>query len=199
MDSEGSVTTWIGMLEIGDSAAAQALWDRYFPRLIELARAKLRGAPLRAADEEDVALSAMHTFFTAATRGKIPQLENRDDLWRTLVLITAGKAVDQRRRDQALKRGAARRDVGPPAGPTDWLALEEVVGAEPDPAFAAQLADEFQTLMARLWDDRLRAIALLKLEGHTNEEIASRLACSLRSVNRRLTVIRRTWEAAVEA
>jgi RNA polymerase sigma factor (sigma-70 family) len=198
MDSSGSVTTWIGMLELGDREAAQALWERYFPRLIELARAKLRGAPLRAADEEDVALSALHTFFAAATRGQIPQLENRDDLWRTLVLITAGKAIDQRRRDQALKRGG-HREERPPAGSADMLALEDVVGAEPDPAFAAQLADEFQTLLGRLWDDRLREIALLKLEGHTNEEIASRLACSLRSVSRRLTLIRRTWETAVEA
>jgi len=75
-------------------------------------------------------------------------------------------------------------------------ALEEVAGTEPDPAFAAQLADEFQILMARLEDDRLREIALLKLEGHTHEEIAARLTCGLRSVSRRLTLIRRTWEAA---
>jgi RNA polymerase sigma factor (sigma-70 family) len=198
MDSGGSVTTWIGLLELGDRAAAQALWERYFPRLIDLARAKLRGTPLGAADEEDVALSAMHTFFQAASRGRIPQLENRDDLWRTLVLITAGKAIDQRRRAQSLKRGGARRGEERPAGTADFQALEEVIGTEPDPAFAAQLADEFQRLLARLSDDRLREIALLKLEGHTHEEIADRLACSLRSVNRRLTLIRRTWESTAE-
>jgi DNA-directed RNA polymerase specialized sigma24 family protein len=198
MDSGGSVTTWIGMLELGDRAAAQALWERYFPRLIQLARAKLRGTPRRAADEEDVALSAMHTFFLAVSQGRVPQLDSRDDLWRTLVLITAGKAIDQRRRDQSLKRGGGRREDQPSSPSDDFLALEEIVGTEPDPAFAAQLADEFQILLGRLADDRLREIALLKLEGHTHEEISSRLACSVRSVNRRLTLIRRTWETSVE-
>ena len=198
MDSGGSVTTWIGMLELGDRVAAQALWERYFPRLIELARAKPRGTPRQAADEEDVALSAMHTFFRAVSQGRVPQLDNRDDLWRTLVLITAGKAIDQRRREQSLKRGGGRREDQSLSPGDDFLALEEVVGTEPDPAFAAQLADEFQLLLARLSDDRLREIALLKLEGHTHEEISSRLACSVRSVNRRLTLIRRTWEASVE-
>ncbi len=72
------------------------------------------------------------------------------------------------------------------------------MGTEPDPAFAAQLADEFQILLGRLSDDRLREIALLKLEGHTHEEISARLACSIRSVNRRLTLIRRTWEAVAQ-
>jgi DNA-directed RNA polymerase specialized sigma24 family protein len=199
MSSGGSVTTWIGMLELGDRAAAQALWERYFPRLIALARAKLRGTPRRAADEEDVALSAMHTFFQAAAQGRIPQLQDRDDLWRTLVLITAGKAIDQRRRDHSKKRGGSGSADSPSAPDTEFFALEEVVGTEPDPAFAALLADEFQVLLARLADDRLREIALLKLEGHTHEEIGSRLACSVRSVNRRLTLIRRTWEAATLA
>jgi DNA-directed RNA polymerase specialized sigma24 family protein len=197
MESEGSVTTWIGMLEVGDRVAAQALWERYFPQLIELARAKLRGSPRRAADEEDVALSAMHAFFQAVSRGRIPQLDNRDDLWRTLVLITAGKAIDQRRQADSLKRGGAGGQAKRPAAPGDLLALEEVIGTEPDPAFAALLADEFHSLLARLTDDRLREIALLKLEGHTHEEISARLACSLRTVDRRLLLIRRTWESAV--
>lgn len=72
------------------------------------------------------------------------------------------------------------------------------MGTEPDPAFAVQLAEEFQLLLGRLADDRLREIALLKLEGHTHEEISARLECSVRSVNRRLTLIRRTWEATAQ-
>jgi DNA-directed RNA polymerase specialized sigma24 family protein len=82
---------------------------------------------------------------------------------------------------------------GQPAGQPPWQAREEVIGTEPDPAFAVQIADEFQVLLARLTDDRLREIALLKLDGYTNEEIAERLHCSPRSVTRRLTVIRRVW------
>ena len=198
MDAGGSVTTWISLLRAGEAVAAQRLWERYFPRLITLARARLEGVPRQVADEEDVALSAFHTFFRAVADKQIPQLNNRDDLWRTLVLITAGKAVDERRRRQSQKRGGIPGPGDNMQAKANWQLLEEVVGSEPDPAFAAQLADEFQMLLARLGDDRLREIALLKLEGFTNEEIAERLNSSPRSVSRRLTVIRRTWEAVAE-
>ena len=48
---EGSVTCWLQQLQAGDQTAAQELWNRYFARLVGLARSKLRGAPRRAADE----------------------------------------------------------------------------------------------------------------------------------------------------
>ena len=58
MACEGSITRCISLLKRGDRTAAQPLGDRYFQRLVELARARLRVAPRRLADEEDVALSA---------------------------------------------------------------------------------------------------------------------------------------------
>jgi RNA polymerase sigma factor (sigma-70 family) len=192
MNPDNTVTTWIHLLQAGETQAAQRLWERYFPRLLEVARAKLYGTAKQVADEEDVALSAFHNFVQAVAQKQIPQLGSRDDLWRALVLITAGKAVDQRRRQQSRKRGGGR----PPDRLSDWQEVDQVVGVEPDPAFAAQIAEEFQALLGRLADDRLREIALLKLEGYTNEEIAERLNCSPRSVTRRLTVIRRIWEEA---
>ena len=63
---EGSVTQWIHQLQAGDRAAAQELWNRYFQRLVGLARCKLQGAQRRAADEEDVVLSAFESFFRGA-------------------------------------------------------------------------------------------------------------------------------------
>jgi DNA-directed RNA polymerase specialized sigma24 family protein len=189
MDPSSSVTTWVGLLAQGDQQAAQRLWERYFARLVELARGQLVGARKQVADEEDVALSAFHTFCQAVNRERIPQLGSRDDLWRTLVLITAGKAVDQRRRQLAKKRGADKDQQ-------DDALLEEVIGSEPNPAFAAQVADDFQRLLALLPDEGLRTLALAKLEGHSNEEIAEQMECSLRTVTRRLLVIRRTWEDA---
>jgi DNA-directed RNA polymerase specialized sigma24 family protein len=187
---EGTVTTWIHLLQCGQDQAAQRLWERYFPRLLEVARAKLYGTRKQVSDEEDVALSAFHSFVRAVADHKIPQLASRDDVWRTLVLITAGKAVEQRRRQHALKRGGGRMPDSPP----DWRELDQVIGSDADPAFAAQMAEEFEVLLARLGDDSLREMALLKLEGYTNEEIAARLKCSPRSVTRRLTVIRCVWE-----
>ena len=66
MSSRGSVTHWINLLKAGEHAAAQPLWERYFPRLVMLARRKLQDGPRRAADEEDVALSAFNSFCAAA-------------------------------------------------------------------------------------------------------------------------------------
>ena len=41
---------------------------------------------------------------------------------------------------------------------------------------------------------QLRTIALLKLEGHTNDEIAARIGRSVPTVERRLRLIRQTWK-----
>jgi hypothetical protein len=41
MSSAGSVTVWISELKAGNHDAAQALWDRYFRRLVGLERTKL--------------------------------------------------------------------------------------------------------------------------------------------------------------
>lgn len=62
MSSEGSVSAWLGLLQAGDHQGAARLWERYFQSLVQLARAKLKDAPRRAADEEDVALSAFASF-----------------------------------------------------------------------------------------------------------------------------------------
>src|SRR5262249_10982176 len=101
--NDPSLTTLIRLLPPGDAAAAQPLWERYFERLVAFARGKLHGVSRRAADEEDVALSAFHSFCRAAQR--FPRLNDRDDLWQVLVMLTARKAFQERRGQQALKRG----------------------------------------------------------------------------------------------
>jgi hypothetical protein len=75
---EGSVICWISQLKAGERQAAQALWERYFRQLVVRARQKLRGLPRRAADEEDVALSAFDKFCRAAEQGRFPDLADRE-------------------------------------------------------------------------------------------------------------------------
>ena len=152
--ADGSVTRWLVQLRAGDAAAAGPLWECYFQRLVGLARTVLRGARGGAGDEEDAALSAFDTFCRGAAAGRFPQLHDRDNLWRLLVVITARKAYRLLRKD--------RRATTP--GESD---LEQIIGREPTPAFAAQVAEECRHLLDRLPDDRLRAIALGKMEGYT--------------------------------
>src|SRR5215471_3593733 len=106
--ASGSVTHWIGRLRAGDQAAAQPLWERYFSQLVGLARKRLQGTPRRAADEEDAALSAFDSVCRGIERLRFPQLVDRDDLWRLLVVITARKALAQAQREGRKKRGGGR-------------------------------------------------------------------------------------------
>ena len=64
---------------------------------------------------------------------------------------------------------------------------------EPTPEFAAEVADTCDALLAAFPDDQCRQIALLKLENYTADEIAAKLGCARRTVQRRLLLIRRTW------
>src|SRR5262249_12447635 len=66
MAEPGSVSRWLGDLQEGEHEAAARLWERYAHRLVALARARLSDLPRRAADEEDVALSAFASFCRAA-------------------------------------------------------------------------------------------------------------------------------------
>jgi DNA-directed RNA polymerase specialized sigma24 family protein len=196
MASGGSVTHWIGLLKAGDHAAAQPLWEAYCRRLVGLARQKLGAVPRQAADEEDVALSAFASLCRGAEQGRFPQLHDRNDLWHLLVVITARKALQLARKECREKRGGGKilleGDLVA-AGDLGGEGLAQVVGREPTPEFAAQVAEQFRVLMDRLGDPDLRAIALWKMDGHTNDEIAALLGCVSRTVERRLRVIRTLW------
>jgi DNA-directed RNA polymerase specialized sigma24 family protein len=193
--SSGSVTHWLERLKVGDPVAAQKLWESYFRRLVGLARKKLRGIPRRAADEEDVALSAFDSFCRAVAQGRYPQLADRDDLWQQLVLITARKAIDLVHHERRQKRGggAVRGDSALLRLDGDSSAdagLQQVVGREPTPAFAMQVAEACQRLLNQLEDEDLRLVAQWKMEGYTNSEIAAKLGCVPRTVERKLWRIR---------
>jgi hypothetical protein len=190
MSSEGSVTRMIAPLQAGDPAAVQQLWQRYFHRLVGLARARLAGAPRCVADEEDVALSAFDSFCRNAERGRFPELTDRDGLWRLLVILTARKAGHLRRDLTRLKRGGVAQIVG---GADDRDLLQEVLSREPDPAFAALAADQHSHLMSLLKDD-LREVAQLRMQGESIEEIATRRGIVGRSIKRKLELIRELWD-----
>jgi DNA-directed RNA polymerase specialized sigma24 family protein len=191
-----SITPWLSLLRAGHPEAAQRIWDRYFRRLVGLARKKMQGRRLGVADEEDVAISALDSFYRNAREGRFPQLADSDGLWRLLVVITARKASHLLRDQGRQKRSGGR---GAWTGPLDSggkePAIEQLIGNEPSPEFAAQVAEEYERLLGLLDDDQ-RTIAIAKLEGLTNEQIAARLNRALRTVERKLKLIRTIWEQA---
>lgn len=189
MDAEGSVTRWIAQLKAGDRDAARPLCEAYFHRLVALARARLRNIPRQAADEEDVALAAFDSFYRRAEAGRFPTLEDRGDLWKLLFVLTVRKAIDLARRESRQPKVAWGRSLWEQAE----LNLDLVLCTEPSPEFAAQVADECRRLLEVLGDETLRSLAVWKMEGQTNAEIAARLGCDASTVERKLGRVRKLW------
>lgn len=189
MSSERSVSHWIEGARGGDEAATQKLWERYYRKLVRLARKRLqlKNYRFRIAGEEDVALSAFKSFWKGLDRGRFPNLDDRDGLWRLLVVITARKASDYAVYENRQKRKVLG-ESSIPKGADGGIA--EIVGNEPTPAFALQVAEEYEKLVTALGDETLRKIAVWKLEGYTNDEIAQALDVARRTVARKLALIR---------
>ena len=69
-----------------------------------------------------------------------------------------------------------------------------MIGNAPTPEFAAIAAEECRRLLDHLGDAELQALAVAKMEGYSNNEIAAQQNCSVRTIERRLFLVRRKWE-----
>lgn len=198
MVEEESVTTWLNRLKSGRSEAGQQIWQRYVEDLVRLARRKLGRAPRRAADEEDVVLSAFDGFLKGVADRRFGKLDDREDLWQILIMLTERRAIALKRREKALKRGG-----GEVRGESVFQAhgsngshkrgLDQAPGREATPAFAAEMTGQLRHLLDQLSDDVQRQIAQGKLQGKTNQELTDELGISLRAVERKLAMIRDKW------
>ncbi len=199
-EDSGSISDWLAHLRAGDEHALQPLWDRYFSRLVERARAKLCAlhSPLAVNDGEDIALSAFHALYQGITQGRFPRLDDRDDLWRVLVHLAAGKARDRHRDECRQKRGGGKviREVDLLNGfdQDQGKSLDQIIDREPSPELAAIVAEEYRGWLEALDDPSVRLIAERKLACFTNAEIARELGVSLRTVTLKLELIRKTWK-----
>lgn len=189
---DDAVTIWLNQLQAGNAAAARPLWGKYFHRLVGLARTRLRSCPRRAVDEEDLALSAFESFCRNAEAGRFPDLTDRDSLWRLLATFTLRKVAHHVRDLGRLKRNGEMIQAASIAP------LEGIMGREPDPALVAEVTEECERLLSALGDPILRRVAILRVEGHTVEEIATAIGCASRSVKRKLQLVRSIWEREAE-
>jgi len=177
-----SVTRLIRNLERGRDSAAGPLFELYFDRLVQLARKRLMSLPGMASYEEDVALRSFDSLCRRLRDPARPlHLAGRDDLWRLLATRTVSRAIDLIRRHKP-QEVPGERDV------------TALLARGPTPEEAAALADECRRLLDLLDEPELRQIALWKVEGWTNEEIAAKLDCVPRTVERKLGRIRMLWK-----
>jgi RNA polymerase sigma factor (sigma-70 family) len=177
-----SVTRLIRAAQQDRASAVGPLLAVYFDRLVQLARRRLQNLPGMTSYDEDLALRSFYSVYRRVRDPERPlQLTGRDDLWRLLAARTISRAIDLIRRHR------------PGEVPGDYD-LEHFLTREPTPEEAAATAEECRRLLDLLQEPELRQIALWKVEGYTNEEIAARLDCVPRTVERKVQRIRLLWK-----
>ena len=178
-----------------DESAVEKIWHRYYGQLITYARKKLRNVPLRDFDEEDIVTDALETFFKDVRRDRFPHLADRNDLWRILLVLTLRKVLQNIRSNRAAKRGG-----GQVRGDSVFISGSKAAGFDKLPSsnmsFAEELSMEMQEQLDSLGEDSLKTIAIMKLQGFTNQEVAEATRVSERTVERKLERIRRHWKGS---
>lgn len=187
MANDGEIVRWLSDIADGDPAAAEKVWDRYSQRLISLARKKLAAMPSEIADEEGAVISALRSFFSGIQGNQFPRIEDPNDLWKVLALLTARKAIAQLRHHWK-KSGEADHIQRH----NDSL---EFLNQEPGPEQIVMFVDACDRLLEGLENDKMRRIALLAMSGHETREIAIELDVHQRTVQRKLEIIRDKWLA----
>ncbi len=177
-----SITRLMYAVQAGQSTAVGGLLGNYFERLVRLARRRLESVPGMSNYDEDVALRSFHSVCQRMRDPARPlELSGRDELWRLLATRTISRAIDLIRRHK------------PGETPGDYD-VEQLLNREPTPEEAAEMADECRHLLDKLREPELRRIALWKVEGHTNEQIADWLDCVPRTIERKVSRIRQLWK-----
>jgi RNA polymerase sigma factor (sigma-70 family) len=181
-EASQSITRLIRAVQDGSSSAVRPLLAAYFDRLVQLASKRLQNLPGLGGYGEDVALRSFHSVYQRLRDPSRPlDLAGRDALWRLLATRTISRAIDLIRRHR-------------PAEVPGEQDVTQLLTREPTPDEAAELADECRRLLDALPEPELRQIALWKVEGYTNEEIAARLDCVPRTIERKVSRIRLLWK-----
>ncbi len=172
--SEDELASSLGELLETTPATAEEIWAEFFPRLIRLARKKLADLPLRDFDEEDVAASGLKSFFNGRQENRFERLNSKDEMWRLLATITARKVTARRRRMMTEKRGGGDvrgESVFLVPGQDGGSVMPGIGGQADDnqmPETTEQILATCSGLLDRLGDDKLRATAIMRLEGYSN-------------------------------
>ncbi len=182
-----SSTALIDRWRDGDQQAAGDLYRRYVERLSGIVTAQMSQRFRSRLDADDVVQSVCRSFFRRVSEGQF-QFDEDDDVWKLLVTISLNKLRNQIRRHSAAKRDAAqetqRRDNSLP----DDFHLERL-SATPSPVEAFIFSETIEKVSERL-DEKHALLLQLRLEGHSQQEIAEQLRTSDRTIRRMLESIR---------
>jgi RNA polymerase sigma factor (sigma-70 family) len=155
------------------------IWLQIYPWVCFLANRRLREAKLGpVVDEEDVAQEACVRLIESLRSGKLVN-QTEEGIYAYLSTTVARIIVDYHRRYSAQRRGGAHLV----ANLSDEL--REIADTTVSPLGAIVLNEMLDNL-----PEELRHIAIFRMMGYTNKEIAHDLDLTLRTVERRLEEIR---------
>ncbi len=201
-ESADAFTDMLQRVRQGDEQATTKLWEDYFQQLVRIAAKRLPINLRRSGDEEDIALSAFHSFIAGIRRDQFPDLGGPENLWGLLITLTSRKSQAHLRRQTRQKRGggAVRGESVfiNPAGEVFGGGIGGVSGESQPADIRAELAEACDALLDQLDDEQLKQIAIMRMDGYLVDEIATRLEISKRAVERRLQLIRKTWTEQVD-
>ena len=193
----------LSRVRAGEDDATALLWEKYFQRLVRIAAKRLPANLRRSGDEEDIAISAFHSFIAGIRRDRYPDLSGPDNLWGLLITLTSRKANAHLRHQTRQKRGGGNvRGESvfiDKRGQASRGGIGQVTGDAAAPDLRVELAEACDSLLNDLADDQLRQIAVMRMDGYLVDEIADKMELSKRAVERRLQLIRRTWAEAAES
>ena len=195
-ENPGSITNAIRRLEDDScSKAAEKLWTEFFERLCQFASTKIYQRHKRLISAEEIASDAFLNLMEGIKKRKFDNLNGRNQLWALLVALAARSASAQRRHHDRKKRGNGKVRGDSVFEELEANGFDYLAGAEGDQDLS-HIDVVLKELLERLPDERYNTIALLRLEGYSNNEIATELDCSERTVERKLQAIRMIWERA---
>jgi RNA polymerase sigma factor (sigma-70 family) len=115
------------------------------------------------------------------------EVTDEGDLWRLICAITLNKA-----RDQVRYHSRQKRDVGRQESIEEWTSAPR--REDEDPAWLAAWSDSLENWLSGLTEEQ-RSVLQMRLDGHTQQEIADKLGCAERTVRRILGKIQERAQA----
>ena len=195
----GSVTRALNELN-SPSQGEQAvlfLWERYFNRLCGFIEGQLYARHKRITSADEVASDAFLALLDGVKHNRFHSVRNRDELWQMLTLIGARRSTNVRVKHSRQKNGGGKLQGESVFGSGGMENLADFIQRDLSPTDYVELKEMIEDLLRQLPNQQVRQIALMRMSGYSNAEIAEKIGRVERTVELKLKLIRSIWSQSL--